>query len=417
MTRLLRPVLTCLILLLLAASGCKSPGPEEPVFAGPGWADVGEEREFVVSATDPDGDEVCFRFDWGNGDTSDWTVFVLSGVRVTVRHFWLEPGSFDVRAQAKDGTGSVSSWSDAVRVNVLPAPGYPTVVVDTIELEDGDIRDMCVAPDGRWLYVSIEDPDTVLVFRTGDNSLAASIGQVDAPSDIVFSPDAGHAYVLCFGAVLVIETETHTVVDSITGFWDAEAIGLSTDGQGLFVLAYDSVYKVSVTDHNVVGKCAAPGYWCEELLVHPAGKLAYVLDTDGGRARAIEASDCTVAFDFTAGIPAAVMMTLGRGASRLYFASDDAPMVSSVFAATGVVDELIALDDRVRGMASLPRGTHLFLLIGGEDGIQVLSTEDNSLVGSVELGYNDELLVFLPDGSGGYVDCWDEILVLGFPAE
>jgi DNA-binding beta-propeller fold protein YncE len=411
----LRPTGAGLVFVLLAASGCKSPRPENPVFAGPGWADVGEECEFVVSATDPDGDDVCFRFDWGDSDTSDWTVFVLSGVQVAVEHFWLKPGSFEVRAQAKDGTGSVSSWSDAIRVNVLLAPGYPTVVTDTIELEDGEIREMCVAPDGRWLYVSTEDPDTVLVFRTGDNSLAASIGPVDLPSDIVFSPDAGQAFVLCFGAVLAIETDTHTVVDSIKGFWDAEAIGMSTDGQGLFVLAYDSVYKVSVADHKVVGRCAAPGYWSEELLVHPNGRLVYVMDADGGRARAIDASDCTVAFDFSVGIPYAGMMALGRGDSRIYFASSEAPMMSSVFAATGKVDDLVALDCYVYGMASVPRGSHLFLFCGG-NGIQVMSTEDNSLVGSVELGYNDALLAFLPDGSRGYVDCWDEILVLGFPA-
>jgi DNA-binding beta-propeller fold protein YncE len=298
---------------------------------------------------------------------------------------------------------------------VLLAPGYPNVVTDTIELEDRSIRDMCVAPDGRWLYASTRD-DAILVFRTSDNSLAATIEQVDSPSDIVFSPDAGRAYVLCFSAVLVIETDTHTAVDSITGFWDAEAIGMSTDGQGLFVLAYDSVYKVGVEDHQVKGRCAAPGDECEELLVHPGGELVYVLDIDYGRARAIDASDCTVAFDFSAGVPDAWKMALGRGDSRLYFASCEAPMISSVFAATGKVDELISVNGCVYEMVSLPRLTHLFLMTEDESDVQVFRTEDNSVVGRVDLGDAGEPFAFLPDGSGCYVDCWDRILVLGFPA-
>ncbi|UCG44237.1 MAG: PKD domain-containing protein [candidate division WOR-3 bacterium] len=419
MNRLKQAALLLPVLVLLAAVGCRSPKPGDPVFAGPGWADVGEECEFVVSATDPDGDDVCFRFDWGNGDTSDWTVFVLSGVQVTVRHFWLEPGSYEVRAQAEDGTGSVSSWSDAVRVNVLAAPGYPTVVVDTVELEDGEVRRMCVSPDGRWLYVSLWECDTVLVFSTSDNSLAATIGQVDSPSDILFSPDAGRAYLLCYSAVLVVETGSHTVVDSITGFWDAEAIGLSCDGQGLFILAYDSIYRVDVTTHAVTGKCAGPGYYSGQLLVHPGGELVYAMDTENGRVRAVRVSDCSVAFDFSAGIPAAYDMALGREASRLYFTSGAAPYLSSVVAATGVVDELMPMDDWIESIVALPRARHLFLFTEEYDHEHalVMDTDNNSLAGTVDFEDIGGVFAFRPDGSGGYVDCWDGILVLGFPEE
>jgi hypothetical protein len=74
---------------------------------------------FSTAAWDPDGDRICYRFDWGDGDTSDWTDWRWSGHRETASHSWQAGGIFTVRAQAKDSGGAVSDWSDGHQVNIL----------------------------------------------------------------------------------------------------------------------------------------------------------------------------------------------------------------------------------------------------------------------------------------------------------
>jgi len=86
--------------------------------AGDSTGSVGVSYPFTSAATDPDGDSVAIRFDWGNGDTSDWSSNVASGTTVTASHAWGAAGSYDVRAQAKDVNGAVCNWSD----------GHPIVV-------------------------------------------------------------------------------------------------------------------------------------------------------------------------------------------------------------------------------------------------------------------------------------------------
>jgi hypothetical protein len=73
---------------------------------------------FSVSATDPDGDSVAIRFSWGDGDTSNWSVYVPSGQTVTMNHSWRDSGIYYVKAQAKDKEGSVSSWSSGHQIAI-----------------------------------------------------------------------------------------------------------------------------------------------------------------------------------------------------------------------------------------------------------------------------------------------------------
>jgi hypothetical protein len=73
---------------------------------------------FATTATDPNGGEVCYRFDWGDGDTSDWTAWVQNGQPGGASHSWHSSGAFAVRAQAKDAGEVVSAWSDAHQLNV-----------------------------------------------------------------------------------------------------------------------------------------------------------------------------------------------------------------------------------------------------------------------------------------------------------
>ena len=62
--------------------------------------------------TDPDGDNVSYFFDWGDGTDSGWTEFVPSGTLVNVSHKWWIRGTYEVKVKAKDPYEAESEWGE-----------------------------------------------------------------------------------------------------------------------------------------------------------------------------------------------------------------------------------------------------------------------------------------------------------------
>lgn len=75
--------------------------------------------DFTASSTDPDGDQVALKFDWGNGSVSGWSPFADSGSSVSMSHSWLSEGTFQVKAQSKDIYGAESGWSAGHGITII----------------------------------------------------------------------------------------------------------------------------------------------------------------------------------------------------------------------------------------------------------------------------------------------------------
>jgi hypothetical protein len=86
--------------------------------AGPDTGYVDSTYEFSTAGADPNGDSILLQLDWGNGDTSAWSVPVPESTLVRMTHSWLDAGEFSVRARAKDVKELVSDWSDAHTLTV-----------------------------------------------------------------------------------------------------------------------------------------------------------------------------------------------------------------------------------------------------------------------------------------------------------
>ena len=76
--------------------------PEKPEITGPSEGIVNEEISFDIVAIDPDGNDLTYQIDWGNGDPEEIGPF-SSGEIVTVVHEWTESGTYDITVTAKDG--------------------------------------------------------------------------------------------------------------------------------------------------------------------------------------------------------------------------------------------------------------------------------------------------------------------------
>ncbi len=91
--------------------------PEKP--NGPDEGETNIEYSFSSTTTDPEGEQIYYMFDWGDGTTSDWIGPYESGDTGEASHFWTEKGYYDIKARAKDIKGGVGKWSDPLSIHIL----------------------------------------------------------------------------------------------------------------------------------------------------------------------------------------------------------------------------------------------------------------------------------------------------------
>jgi subtilisin family serine protease len=73
---------------------------------------IRREYTFTSSSTDPDGNELWYFWDWGDGNYSDWLGPYDSGVICEASYTWQQEANFSIRVKVKDGVGGESYWSD-----------------------------------------------------------------------------------------------------------------------------------------------------------------------------------------------------------------------------------------------------------------------------------------------------------------
>ncbi len=101
--------------------------PSIPI--GPTHGIINMEYTFFTSTTDPNGDEIYYKFNWGDETTSTWLGPYSSGTTATASHSWSELGSYDIKVQAKDVHGALSNWSQPLNITIVlnDAPNTPTI--------------------------------------------------------------------------------------------------------------------------------------------------------------------------------------------------------------------------------------------------------------------------------------------------
>lgn len=82
--------------------------PNTPVIDGCKNGKVGVEYEYKFLLSDPDGDRMYLRVDWGNGTFGLWQGPYSSNSTVKINHNWSQKGTYTIRAQAKDIYGRKS---------------------------------------------------------------------------------------------------------------------------------------------------------------------------------------------------------------------------------------------------------------------------------------------------------------------
>jgi len=72
----------------------------------------GEEYSYTIVSTDPNGDDIYYYIEWGDGQIEDWFGPYPSGETAIAKHIWEEQGTYTIRAKAKDTNGFESDWAE-----------------------------------------------------------------------------------------------------------------------------------------------------------------------------------------------------------------------------------------------------------------------------------------------------------------
>jgi hypothetical protein len=102
--------------------------PEQP--DGPTSGRAGPGKTYCTSGgVDPEGKQVKYGFDFGDGSDIVWSDFVGSGDEGCVSHgFPYQGGSFEIKAKTRDQDGKESDWSEPLTVTMTAdeSPGIPS---------------------------------------------------------------------------------------------------------------------------------------------------------------------------------------------------------------------------------------------------------------------------------------------------
>jgi parallel beta-helix repeat protein len=93
--------------------------PEKPSPpSGPTSGKPNKEYTYTSSAIDPQGDQVLYMWDWGDGTSSDWLGPYTSGEICSASHSWKKQGDYSIKVKAKDLYDYESEWSDPLIVTI-----------------------------------------------------------------------------------------------------------------------------------------------------------------------------------------------------------------------------------------------------------------------------------------------------------
>jgi uncharacterized protein YceK len=155
----------------LAEVGPMSNPPAPPVLTGPDSGIINELYTYSAVTTEPDGEDVYYYFDWGDGSNSGWLGPFASGQTAVAQKSWGAEGTYTVKAKAKDINQASSGWSTPILVTILTdrPPGTPTI--------NGPVEG---APGNAYLYrLTSTDPDGDMVYYYidwGDGDISDWIG-------------------------------------------------------------------------------------------------------------------------------------------------------------------------------------------------------------------------------------------------
>jgi len=98
--------------------------PNTPTITGPASGKIKVAIDYNFTTIDPEGNQVSYFIEWGDGTDSGWIGPYASGDVVTKSHTWTKKGDYVIKAKAKDSNGAESGWGE-LSVNMPCSSNLP----------------------------------------------------------------------------------------------------------------------------------------------------------------------------------------------------------------------------------------------------------------------------------------------------
>ncbi len=79
---------------------------------------VGEQLVFTTNTTEPNGDQLYYKWSWGDNTYSNWLGPYDSGENVSASHIWNKRGNYDITVKARDVYGTISIKSEPLPIQI-----------------------------------------------------------------------------------------------------------------------------------------------------------------------------------------------------------------------------------------------------------------------------------------------------------
>lgn len=379
-------------------------------------AGIGQSVQLSIAASDPDGDALEYRFDFGDGSAqTPWTG------SSSVNHTYNSAGHFRAQVQVRDPSEAAVVRTSVV--TVINPPARPGATNSSPIILDTDSRRVwTVNPDNDSVTaVDADSLQTVFIARVGDDPRAlarSSDGQIwvtaqgsdridildetdgttlhtidlpygSAPYGIAFSAGGSDAFVSLEGRgeLLRIDPTSRQITGRLWLGPHARSLAISDDGARVFVTRFNSpqthgvvwdVDAISMSLLNTIRLAKDPGpdsdlggrgvpNYLAGIAIHPDGERVWVASKKDNVDRG----------DFKEG-------------NDLTFENTVRTILSSIDVTTGreVLNERIDSDnnDSLVAIEFSTLGDYAFAAVQGTNRVEIIDTFDNTRVTQIDTG-------------------------------
>ena len=118
---------------------------------------------FEAVTTEPDGEDVYYQFNWGDGKISDWLGPYPPGQTIQADHVWSALGDYEILVHAKDTWGSKSNWSEPKILSIVEdePPERPEIAGSKIVFAGREYKFAFTStdPEGHDVYYKVDWDD------------------------------------------------------------------------------------------------------------------------------------------------------------------------------------------------------------------------------------------------------------------
>jgi hypothetical protein len=113
-------------------TGSTNQQPLAPDISGPSAGKPGTQYTFDFVTTDPDGEDIEYFVDWGDGDTEDWDGPYSSGVGSSASHTFVTKAFYNIKVKARDSNGAEGPWG--VHIVNMPRAKAFSYILEIMEI-------------------------------------------------------------------------------------------------------------------------------------------------------------------------------------------------------------------------------------------------------------------------------------------